>query len=128
MRSLTRRSARLLTAALGTALLAACGGSGDGTTGIGPISGPPTQSATVQATPSLQFTPGSVAITAGGTVTFVFGSVPHDLYFDDAPPGAPANITTPSSNTSATVTFSRAGTFTYNCHIHPGMKGTVTVQ
>jgi len=30
--------------------------------------------------------------------------------------------------TSAPVTMSAAGTFTYHCTIHPGMVGTITVQ
>ena len=104
------------------ASLAACGG--DSTTSPQP----PVHDATVQASNSLRFTPGNVNLLQGGTVTFTFGSVGHNLFFDGAPQGAPANITATTSNASVTLTFNTKGTFTYNCHIHPGMSGTVTVQ
>jgi plastocyanin len=88
----------------------------------------PVTAATVQATPSIAFTPSRVNLLAGGTVTFDFGSVEHDVFFDNAPTGAPANITAPSANKSVTLTFATKGTYVYNCHIHPGMTGTVVVQ
>lgn len=34
----------------------------------------------------------------------------------------------PAGATSATVTFTRAGTFAYFCKYHPGMHGTIVVQ
>jgi plastocyanin len=88
----------------------------------------PVPAATVQATPAEQFTPGRVNLTVGGTVTYAFGSLAHNVFFDNAPTGAPANITAPSSNKSVTLTFNTKGTYVYNCHIHPGMQGTVVVQ
>ncbi len=116
------RAARILVATLAAALLAACGGSSD------PTTAPPSSSSpTVQATPALQFTPNSVTIPVGGSVTFAFGSVAHDVFFDNAPQGAPSNITD-RSNASVTLTFASAGTYVYNCHIHPGMQGTVIVH
>ena len=33
-----------------------------------------------------------------------------------------------ASNATFSQTFAKAGTFAYHCAIHPGMKGTVTVQ
>jgi plastocyanin len=57
-----------------------------------------------------------------------FGSLAHNVFSDSAPAGAPANITAPSANTTATLTFPQAGTFVYNGHIHPGMRGTVIVK
>ena len=112
--------ARAFLAAFGVALLAACGGS-DST---GPqSSGPPT----VQATPGLQFTPNSITVPVGSSVTFAFGAVAHNVFFDNAPAGAPANIGD-KSNASVTLTFNSAGTYVYNCHLHPGMQGTVVVR
>jgi Plastocyanin len=70
----------------------------------------------------------SVTIAVGGTVTVDFGSVAHNVFFDNAPAGAPANITAATSNASMALTFNQAGTFVYNCHIHPGMHGTVVVK
>ena len=115
------RALRLLIATLGTALLAACGS--DSSTGPQPSSSSPT----VQATPSLQFTPNNITIPVGGSVTFAFGSVLHNVFFDNAPAGAPANIGD-KSNASVALTFTSAGTYVYNCHLHPGMQGTVVVR
>jgi plastocyanin len=121
----TRRSMGALLAVVSAASLVACGGSSS----TAPASsGTPVTAATVNATPSLQFTPNTVTIVVGGTVTMDFGAVAHDVFFDNDPAGAPASITTPTSNTSATLTFNQAGTFVYNCHIHPGMHGTVVVK
>lgn len=106
----------------GLLCIAACGG------GMATSPTPPSATAIVQATPSIQFTPRTVNLTVGGTVTFEFGAVDHNLYFDNAPAGAPANITAPTSNTSLTRTFGTAGRFDYNCHLHPGMTGTIVVQ
>ena len=122
MLALFARHARLHFASFCLFVLAACGGASTQPTSD------PQPSATVNATNALRFTPTPVRITVGGTVTFTFGSVEHDLFFDNAPDGAPASITAPTSNTSVTRTFDRAGTFVFNCHIHPGMSGTVIVQ
>jgi len=124
-----RAAAVFALAAVATA--AACGGSSNaGTTDpVPPIPpGPPAATATVAATPSLAVTPNTVTIAVGGTVTMDFGSVAHNVFFDNAPAGAPANITAATSDKSMTLTFNQAGTFEYNCHIHPGMRGTVVVK
>ncbi|MEO7043310.1 MAG: plastocyanin/azurin family copper-binding protein [Gemmatimonadaceae bacterium] len=106
----------------------ACGG---GSSSTAPGTTPPTptpspSSATVNATPSIAFSPATTTIAPGGTVTFAFGSVPHNVYFD-ATAGAPANIPGNNANTSASVTFATAGTYVYHCHIHPSMTGTIVV-
>jgi plastocyanin len=82
--------------------------------------------ASVAATPSITFNPAVVDIAAGGTVTWDFGSLTHNVTFDAAT-GRPANITA-STNTSVARTFATAGTFSYQCTIHPGMTGTVNVH
>jgi plastocyanin len=82
---------------------------------------------TVNATPSIAFTPRSVTLATGGTMTFVFGALGHNVFFDNDPAGAPATIDGVNMNTSVQRTFATAGTYTYNCHIHPGMRGTVVV-
>ena len=84
-------------------------------------------SATVDATPSIAFTPANVKLSVGGTVTFAFGSVGHNVFFDDDPAGAPASIDGVRSNTTLQRTFTTAGVYNYNCHIHPGMHGTILV-
>ena len=105
------------------ALLAGCGSA---STSSSPTDAPPTLAATVNATPDLVFAPVPASILPGGTITFAFGAVAHNVFFDPAP-GAPADI--PGNNTSTTVarTFPSAGTYNYSCHIHPGMRGTIVV-
>jgi|SoiMethySBSTD1v2_1073268.scaffolds.fasta_scaffold229622_3 plastocyanin len=111
------------------ALLVACGGdAGGANTSPMPTPGPVVTSATVAATPAIQFTPAIVNLAVGGTIEFDFGSVPHNVYFDDAPPGAPANITAPSFSTRVDRTFLTPGRYVYNCHLHPGMSGVIVVQ
>jgi plastocyanin len=88
---------------------------------------PPTSAAEVSATPSIAFTPANVALNVGGTVTFVFGGVAHNVFFDNDPAGAPAAIDGANANTSVRRTFAVAGVYNYFCHIHPGMRGTIVV-
>ena len=95
------------------------------TTGAG--NGPPVSAAQVDATPSLAFTPPTIALNVGGTVTFAFGSVGHNVFFDNDPAGAPVAIDGTNANTSAQRTFGVAGVYKYYCHIHPGMSGTIVV-
>lgn len=96
---------------------AAAGGSGDTFA----------SAATVNATPSIAFTPGNVKLAVGGTVTFDFGAVGHNVFFDNDPVGAPATIDGVNANTSVQRAFPVAGVYTYYCHIHPGMSGTIVV-
>jgi len=106
------------------ALLSACGGGGTGGTTAPPE--PPAMTATVNATPSISFNPSPVKIVPGGTITFAFGSVAHNVYFD-AVAGAPDDIPGNNASTSVSRTFTSAGTYGYGCHIHPGMRGTIVV-
>jgi plastocyanin len=92
----------------------------------GPSATPPAQSNRVDALPSLAFNPGAITVHVGDTVTFAFGSVAHNVFFDRVA-GAPADITGSNANTSAARVFTAAGQYAYECHIHPGMRGTVNV-
>jgi plastocyanin len=83
--------------------------------------------ASVDATPTLLFDPAQVDITQGGTVTWRFGTVTHNVTFTGTAAGTPANIdNTTSANKSAA--FPTAGTFPYHCTLHAGMNGTVVVH
>ena len=107
----------------------ACGG-GRGISGYGsppPTPNPPPVADQVNATANLSFDPSTLNTKVGHTVTFAFGSVGHNIFFDAAT-GTPANIPGVNANTSVQRTFATAGTFTYSCHIHPFMQGKVVVQ
>ncbi len=109
---------------------AACGGSSsyNSAAPTGPT-GPVTPVATnaVTATTSLSFSPQSIVVPVGTTVSWTFQSVGHNVTFN-AVAGAPPSILGSNANTTLSATFSTAGTFPYQCTIHPGMTGTVTVQ
>jgi len=74
------------------------------------------------------FDPSTVTVKTGSAVTWVNGdSPPHTIASDS---GLPAAFTSDMLSTGAsyTFTFTRPGTYTYHCSIHPSMKGTVIVQ
>jgi plastocyanin len=82
--------------------------------------------ATVQAGNDSQFNPNSVDIAVGGTVSWVFGSLAHNVTFQSGT-GVPASIGNSSSQT-VTRSFGTAGSFQYTCTLHAGMDGTVVVH
>jgi plastocyanin len=115
----------------GTATITATGTLGGvtktGTTVITVTAAQPPLTASVTAGSSATvFTPATVEVRPGGTVTWTFGALAHNVTFRSAT-GAPANIPT-SANTSVARTFATAGSFPYDCTIHAGMSGTVTVR
>ncbi len=118
---LTRKTRLVLATLTGALLAMACGGGGYGTTA------PPPPPSTVAATPSLTFDPATLTVNVGETVTFAFGSVPHNVFFTQQA-GAPADIAGNNTNVSITRTFATAGTYAYTCHIHPSMHATVVVR
>jgi plastocyanin len=70
------------------------------------------------------FTPATVSVTAGSTVTWTNAdSAAHTVTFDGGPDCGQL-----ATSSSVTATFAKAGTYSYHCTIHPTMKGTVTVQ
>jgi plastocyanin len=103
-------------AVLAGALLLGCGDNGTGPSG---------SDATIQATTTLTFTPASLTVAMGKSVTFAFGSTAHTVVFD-AVTGKPDDIPA-SSSKSVARTFNTPGDFPYHCSIHSGMSGTVHV-
>lgn len=109
--------------------LFACGGGGNGGTGTGGPTGPPgpAQSAASVTMGAETFTPSQVTLVRNGTVTWNNTSgVVHNVTFN-AVTGAPANIPDHASGSNQR-TFSAAGSFGYQCTLHAGMTGQVTVQ
>jgi plastocyanin len=72
------------------------------------------------------FTPSQVTVRAGQSILFDFPADQHNVIFA-ARAGKPADIPTTSSKAVA-VAFPTAGTFPFDCTLHPGMSGTVVVN
>lgn len=77
--------------------------------------------------PGNTFSPFLTTIGVGGTVTFRFGSVDHNVIFDPAKLGRPADIQI-TRNVNIARTFNTRGLFAYDCTVHPGMSGQVDVK
>ena len=108
----------LALAALG---LAACSSSSTPTTG----GSTPAAGNTVQATAQLSFTPVSLSVKKGDTVTWNNSSgIGHNVTFDN---GAAFNQAL-NDGSQVHRTFTDAGTFNFHCSIHgPSMHGTIVV-
>lgn len=118
----------------GLAIIAACGGGG----GANSITSPPpggggggggtmtlVHASRVTATTALTFNPADISIPVGDTIYFAFQSgVVHNVKFESA--GNPGDIGD-TSNATVKRVFGTVGMFHYQCTIHPGMSGSVTV-
>ena len=88
-----------------------------------------TRAATVTvAIQNLAFAPSSVTVTVGTTVTWTnqetaVSKVPHTATSDSGV----WNSGLLNPGTSFSFTFTKAGTFTYRCDVHPTMHGTIVV-
>jgi plastocyanin len=87
---------------------------------------PPPSAVDVTATNGLAFDPSTARVATGGEVTWEFEATGHNVTFDVVA-GAPASIGGSNANVSISRTFATAGSFPYQCTIHPGMEGTVQV-
>lgn len=117
----------------GLILVAGCGSSGDSTapgtggTGTTPPPACVPGAGTVCLVSGNKFSPTTITITAGSSITFnnISGTT-HNVTFTTT--GAPGNVADFSSGTRA-VTFPARGTFNYLCTIHgSSMSGVVVVQ
>jgi plastocyanin len=124
---------------LGLALATACSGGGtstspasSGTGSTGSTGGTGSTGSTTPATNqiiasnAIAFNPTTLTVAKGTDVTFTFQDITHNVTFDGTS-GAPSNIGN-TANGSVVRTFATAGTFGYQCTIHPGMRGTVIVN
>ncbi len=76
---------------------------------------------------TLSFTPSTLTVAVGTTVTFGNNdSYQHTTTADTADAIQWNNTLNPAA--MATVQFTAAGTYTYHCSLHPAEKGTIIVQ
>ena len=102
------------------------GGGGNGGSGNGGGGGGTTPVITTSVNVvDFAFAPPNIQVTGGATVTWTWtGSVGHNVTF------ASSSITSRATQTSGTHSAAMptaAGVYTYQCTIHPGMNGSVTV-
>ena len=127
---------RLLVLGAGASLalgVVACGngapaasGSGGGAAcpGTASASGGASPDVNVQATDALQFTPNTSTVKVGQVIQWKnTGSVLHNITFDQGC----LNDGAFSPGASWSIKFTAAGTYNYQCTIHPGMTAKLTV-
>ena len=128
---------RRLTAGIGLLIGAlGCGGggaavdagiaTGPGTVPESPAS-PPAPSSNVVTTTGTSFSPATITVAQGASVTWQIAGNTHNVAFGtNKPAGGDALNTAPGG--TFTRTFATAGTYPYECTLHTGMTGTVIVQ
>ncbi|MCC6928992.1 MAG: Ig-like domain-containing protein [Gemmatimonadaceae bacterium] len=76
--------------------------------------------------PGTSFTPFHATLKVGGTVSYVFPSLAHNVIFDRIA-GAPADIPGQVASQTVNRTFNTVSLYKYVCSLHPGMEGEVDV-
>ena len=119
-----RRLVGIAVAAALALALAACTTSGSGSSAG---AGEPVATSTVDLPPSYRFEPKAIAVSPGTTVSWTnHDNFTHSVQFLDGGLPTEPMLMKPSEN--ATFTFATAGTYRYQCSLHPqNMQGTVTV-
>jgi plastocyanin len=85
----------------------------------------PTGAVQASATANI-FSPQTLTVAQGGTVTWSFGTRTHNVTFVQIA-GAPASVPN-TANNQAERQFDTPGTYAYACTLHAGMIGTVVVK
>ncbi|MSR22385.1 MAG: hypothetical protein EXR92_02400 [Gemmatimonadetes bacterium] len=123
--------AKHLCMALVAAAVVGCGGSdsptsnGNGNGGGGGGGNPvATTSVSVQ---NNSFSPSAIRVTPGATVTWTWGGRGHNVTWTGSNTTALQDSATRSSGTHQVTMPATAGTYNYECTLHPGMNGSVTV-
>ena len=136
MHPLMRRAAAVLAVALAGGGLS-CGGNDDGgDVGTGPTPPPSSINVTVgnilfRSDRNGTENPAVDTVAVGGTVTWTWvdtGPVPHSVRSQGSPAFTSSEVLTGDGQTHSS-TFSAAGTYQYDCEVHPGsMTGTIVVR
>jgi plastocyanin len=105
-------------AAIATLLVGCGGGSSSAPTTLGPND---------VLVANFSFSPATLTVTAGTTVTWRFDepSAPHNVVSLTTP--VLFNSGTPKGTGTYSFTFTTPGTYPYVCQVHPSMKGTIVV-
>jgi plastocyanin len=126
----------MATATLAAAALTACGGASHtaskaaaASPALAPAEATPAAQAPVATSAvtidNFAFQPGAITIQAGTTVAWTnTDEEPHSVVSADEPMHSP---TLAGPTNTFTHTFTKPGTYAYNCGIHPFMHGTVEV-
>jgi plastocyanin len=131
---MTKRWLALLLGCLALALVAAsCGGGDDNGDSGGGGGGNANQQAPAASSgggqvsmKDIKFNPSTVNVKVGDTVTWTNDdSVGHDVTSDTFKSGGAGGI---GNGQTFDHKFDKAGTFKYECTVHPGMTGTVVVK
>jgi plastocyanin len=131
-----RRTSPLVATATAVLALAGCGSSSHKTSTTTKSATVPAAATAAAATPAVAtakvaikmyaFSPATVHVKVGGKITFTnFDSTAHTATSDD---GTSFDSGTLDQGHSKTITFTKAGTFTYHCAFHAFMTGTVVVS
>ena len=123
---------RFLIAAAVPALLAgaACSSNDDGGDGAGAAAPVGASGSPAVSIETFQFTPKQLEVKVGETVTFTNGDAIHHTATSGtrAAKDGSFDLQLPDKGSTATHTFSEAGTFHYFCDRHPGMEADVVVR
>ena len=117
----------IIAALLGTALLAGCGDDGSGAAGT---TAKPTSAAAKPTTTirivDFTYDPSTASIKVGEKITIGNeDKAPHTITDDGATKAFDSG--TIKGKTTGSITFAKAGTYSYVCEFHPFMKGQITV-
>ncbi len=108
------------------ALSAACGSSSSPTTSTPPPAGGGGSANSTVSIVNFSFAPNPVTVSVGQSVAWSNSdSVGHTATADNG--SFNTGVVSPGSS-SAPITMSQAGSFTYHCSIHPNMVATINVQ
>jgi plastocyanin len=76
---------------------------------------------------NFSFTPATLTVPAGTTVTWTNrDDIPHTVVSGDDPKAFKSKVM--DTDEKFSYTFTKTGTFTYFCSVHPKMTGTVVVK
>lgn len=119
--------AHLILLLIAVVLVSGCVGGGNQ-----PPANQPSPAANAVAIKDFAFSPATLTVKVGTTVTWTNqDSAPHQIASDPHPQhtGLPGLFSDSlGKGQSYSFTFDKAGTLGYHCHLHPNMKGTIIVE